>query len=361
MSAPRRPAVLVVDDDPALLRGVARTLRRVDCEVLTTESPSEALAIAVEHDPAVVISDERMPEMRGTELLQRLSEIAPLAERMMLTGEGAQAAVRAINQSGVQAFLEKPCPPDVLIDHVEAALARAIDRRESHRRLNVLTETNRRLIDRDLRARERIESFREELDAISESRQANERDILFNLAVAAEKKDRTTGDHLKRMQAYSRAIAVELGLPGSEVELIYFVAAMHDVGKLGIPDAILQKPGALTDDEWRVMRDHTRLGAQILGKGDTALLAASRTVALSHHERWDGKGYPLGLAGDEIPLHGRIVAVADAFDAITSERPYKPAVPWDEALAEIVRSAGSHFDPEVAEAFRRAYDDLPRA
>jgi hypothetical protein len=184
------------------------------------------------------------------------------------------------------------------------------------------------------------------------------RDTVVALSVAAEFRDRDTAAHILRMSHYCGVIARKLGLPEAEVELILLASPMHDVGKLGVPDAILQKPGKLTDDEFREMQRHTIYGERILSISDAEILRISREIAASHHEKWDGTGYPHGLQGPEIPLNGRIAAVADVFDALCSRRCYKEPMPFDQAVALLVEQRGRHFDPTIVDAFIAGIDDV---
>jgi putative two-component system response regulator len=177
-----------------------------------------------------------------------------------------------------------------------------------------------------------------------------QREVAERLGQAAEFRDDDTGQHTRRVGDLSARVAAALGLPPEEVELIRRAAPLHDVGKIGIPDAILLKPGRLTPEEYEVMKEHTRLGARLLSGGTSALMRTAEEIARAHHERWDGAGYPDGLAEWVIPLPARVVAVADFFDALTSDRPYRPAWSRDEALAHAARGAGAHFDPRVARA-----------
>ncbi|RLB58740.1 MAG: diguanylate cyclase [Deltaproteobacteria bacterium] len=182
-------------------------------------------------------------------------------------------------------------------------------------------------------------------------------DTILRLAQAAEYKDKDTAAHIRRMSHYSALLARQLGWPADEVELLLYASPMHDVGKIGIPDAILLKPGRLTAEEFKVIQGHTEIGARILAGSDSRLLQLSETVALTHHEKWDGSGYPRGLRGRDIPQAGRIVAVADVFDALSSRRVYKGALGLEEAYDIIRQDAGSHFDPECAEAFGQVLEE----
>jgi len=187
------------------------------------------------------------------------------------------------------------------------------------------------------------------MDELIETRLA----VVQRLGRAAEYKDNETGLHVIRMSHFSRLIALEAGLGEAWSDTLLNAAPMHDIGKIGIPDAVLQKPGKLDPDEWAVMQRHAEIGAEIIGEDDSDLLNMAREVAQNHHEKWDGSGYPQGLKGAAIPISARIVALADVFDALTSERPYKKAWPVEQATDLIREQSGKHFDPELVEAFFR--------
>lgn len=182
-----------------------------------------------------------------------------------------------------------------------------------------------------------------------------QREVLERLALAAEYRDDDTGEHAKRVGEYSAQIAANLGISAIEVEVIRVAAPLHDLGKIGISDLILLKPGRLTPEEFETIKEHALIGSRVLAGSTSPLLAAAETIARSHHEHWDGSGYPNGLSGDDIPIYGRIVAVADVYDALTSARPYKSAMSHEAALEEICRLSGSQFDPRVVEAFVAAF------
>ena len=183
-------------------------------------------------------------------------------------------------------------------------------------------------------------------------------DTIHRLILAAEYKDEDTGDHIVRMSRYAALIAQKLGLPDRDVQNILYAAPMHDVGKIGIPDSILMKPGKLTDEEFDTMKTHTTMGAKILANPRAKLLKIAEQIAISHHEKWNGKGYPQGLSGDEIPLFGRIVGLADVFDALTSKRPYKDPFPVEVAIDIIKKERGQHFDPDVVDVFLENIDEI---
>ena len=193
--------------------------------------------------------------------------------------------------------------------------------------------------------------------ALEKIRQAS-LETIYRLSLAAEYRDWDTGQHLLRMSHYTKALAAKMGLKSKYTEAILYASLMHDVGKIGIPDHILRKPGRLTPEEWEIMKKHTVIGAQILEKSETEFIKMAESIALTHHERWDGAGYPKGLKGEEISLAGRIVAVADVFEAVTSKRPYKEAFPVEKAFEIIKEGRGTHFDPRVVDAFFEIKDEI---
>jgi putative two-component system response regulator len=183
-------------------------------------------------------------------------------------------------------------------------------------------------------------------------------DTIHRLVLAAEYKDEDTGDHIVRMGRYSALIAEKLGLPAKEVQNIFYAAPMHDIGKIGIPDNILMKPGKLTDEEFGLMKTHSIIGANLLAYSKSKILQVAEQIALSHHEKWNGKGYPQGLAGENIPLVGRIIGLADVFDALTSKRPYKDPFPVEKAIDIIKKERGEHFDPHIVDVFLENIDEI---
>jgi len=197
-----------------------------------------------------------------------------------------------------------------------------------------------------------------ELKTVHQELQESYLDTIHRLVLAAEYKDEDTGDHIKRMSQYCALIAEKLGLPAKEVQNILYAAPMHDVGKIGIPDSILLKPGKLTDEECKIMKTHTVIGAKILANSKAEILKIAEQIAISHHEKWNGKGYPQGLSGDNIPLVGRIVGLADVFDALTSKRPYKSPYPVEVACDIIKKERGQHFDPDMVDIFLENIDEV---
>lgn len=330
--------VLVVDDEERNVGLMTRLLHHQGYpRVHGFTDPALALQKFGEVAPDLVVLDAHMPGMDGFQVLEgigRLREPGSYLPVLVLTADGsAETRLRALNL-GANDFLTKP------FDVVEAVY-----------RIRNLLQT--RLLHRQLQAE------RAELAArVRERTQALERAhavTLARLAQAGELRDDDTGEHTQRVGQVAAAVARHLGLPQETVELIREAAPLHDLGKIGIPDAILLKPGPLTPEEWTSMRSHTTMGARILAGGGSALMEAAEEIALCHHERWDGTGYPRGLAGEEIPLTARVVAAADFFDALTHTRPYREAWPVERVLQAVREQAGGHFDPRVAQALQDAW------
>jgi putative two-component system response regulator len=326
--------IVVVDDDAAMLRLLERILKRAGYgNVLCTSDPFEAIGACQEQRPDLVVLDLHMPTLDGFTLLERIrsyvDEDAYLPV-LVLTGDLSPWARQRALSSGAKDFLTKPFDtPEVLI-----RIHNLLETRSMHlqlRRQNALLEAA-------VQARTReIEEARIE--------------ILERLAKAAEYRDDGTRRHTERVGVYSARLARALGLPEAEVQLIRRAAPLHDLGKIGIPDHILLKPGELTPEEAAIMRTHTTIGAEILSGSRVPTLAMAAEIALCHHEHWDGTGYPRGLVGEEIPLPARIVAVADFYDALAHDRPYRRAWPTGQIITELCRQSGRQFDAQVVDAF----------
>jgi putative two-component system response regulator len=329
-----RARVVIVDDQEANVLLLERLLELSGFVnfVATTDS-KQAVALCAEEEPDIVLLDLQMPPPDGFEVMEQLAPWTRDHARvpiLVLTADATpETKLRAL-AAGASDFVSKP------FDATEVVL----------RIKNLLTT---RLLQRELRDHNALleERVGERTRDLEEARL----EILERLALAAEFRDDATGEHTQRVGLASGLVASELGLPSDTVELIRRAAPLHDVGKVGVSDAILLKPGKLTPVEFEAMKLHTTIGGEILGGSRSRLLQVAEEIALTHHERWDGSGYPSGLGGESIPITGRIVAVVDVFDALTHERPYKRAWPVERALAEIRTSSGEHFDPRVVEAF----------
>jgi ribonuclease P protein subunit RPR2 len=339
--------LLIVDDDPGLRALFRTTFEVVDVEVAEAASGEEALESIRRSRPDAIVLDVRMPGMGGLELCRLIKGDPALAgiAVVLLSGSDDEGALRA-DDVGADAYVRKPFSPLELLDLVGGLTgglgpvppARAGSAREPRDEGQLL------LYARDLRHLLEIERGQRLLleNAYAETVTA--------LASALESKDTGTRAHSQRVQRYALELAGDVSPELVEDPSVEYGFLLHDVGKIGIPDRILQKPGPLSEGEARLMKTHTLLGEQMLG-GVAFLQGEGLRVVRSHHERWDGDGYPDGLAETDIPLAARVFAVADALDAMTSDRPYRPALGWGTAGREIVREAGRQFDPAVVQAF----------
>ncbi|HVF40470.1 MAG TPA: HD domain-containing phosphohydrolase [Gemmatimonadaceae bacterium] len=322
--------VIVVDDEPANIAILRRLLARTGVEkVFCTTDPREAAKLCVDHPPDMVLLDFAMPHLDGIELLGQLKSACGADAQVpmiMLSGDmSVEIRQRALHAGAVD-FLTKP------FDNMEVELR----------------------IRNHLEVRSLYVNLEDLVQARTQQLEHTYQEMLVRLAQAAEFRDDETGQHTRRVGEYSARIAVELGLSANQVDLIRLAAPLHDVGKIAIPDAILLSAGRLSPEETAVMRTHTSIGARLLCDGRTELCCMAERIALTHHERWDGAGYPEGLAGEAIPIEGRIVALADFFDAVSRDRRYRPAWPMAKVMEEIAAESGKHFDPDVVGAFMRA-------
>ncbi|MGI9626165.1 MAG: HD-GYP domain-containing protein [Longimicrobiales bacterium] len=323
-----------MDDDDAVTDPLERIIRRAGYSNVRIHKDGET-AVQAYHSakPDLLLLDVHMPSRSGLEILQELNEAVPSEERIpivMLTGDHDPAVQEQALACGAKDFIVKP------FESIPVLL----------RLRNLLQGLQ---VERELRHQK--ESLEERVTERTRALAEAQVEILRRLALAAEYRDDVTGHHAERVGVLSALIADAMGLDGETIRLIRRAAPLHDVGKIGIPDAILMKPGPLSTAEFEVMKTHTTIGGRILSGSRFEVLQVARTIALNHHERWDGNGYNPGAGGDEIPLVGRIVAVADVFDSLCHERPYKPARPAKEAIDVITRSSGSAFDPQVVDAF----------
>jgi response regulator RpfG family c-di-GMP phosphodiesterase len=337
--------ILLVDDEPALRELLRATLESAEITVDEADSVAEAEAQVRRRRPSLIILDLRMPGVGGTELCRRLkaSERTHEIPIVLLTGAD-EAEARAAQAAGASALVRKPFSPLELLAVVEGVLGRApVPVKPRRTRAN---EQELLLYARDLR--HMLELERAQRSAL----QASYLETVTSLAIALDTKDTGTRAHSERVRRYAAAL-LEVVVPGSQAADPSFEYGflLHDIGKIGIPDGILLKPGPLTRSERRRMQTHTVIGEQMLS-GVAVLQGEGLNVVRSHHERWDGRGYPDGLGGDEIPLGARVFAVADALDAMTSHRPYRRALGWRAARLEIIDQAGKQFDPDVVAAFR---------
>ena len=336
----RKARILVVDDNHTnvvLLQKLLQAVGYEHVEGVTDPRLVKDMYSAAPHD--LVLLDIRMPHLDGYQVMAQLKEIADgdFPPVMVLTAQTDQETKLKALDAGAQDFLHKP------FDRVEA-LTRIRNMIEVHLLHKQVRGQNDILEQRVIERTSQLEDTRLE--------------VVRRLSVAAEYKDNETGLHVARMSKVAKVLALAAGMSKEDAELLHISAPMHDIGKIGISDAILLKPGKLTDDEREVMKNHSMIGAQILGEHEWPLMQMARTVALTHHEKWDGTGYPRGLKGEDIPLVGRICALADVFDALTSDRPYKEGWSIEEATKFITDQSGQHFDPELVEKFMENLDEI---
>ena len=323
--------VLIVDDVPDNISILNAALMH-DYNVKVATSGKKAIDIASASPVDIILMDVMMPEMDGFETCSRLRE-NPVTRRIPVIFVTALHEVsdeaRGFACGGVD-YITKPISASIVKARVKTHLA--------------LYDQNRALEDK----------VRDRTAEVTESRL----EIIRHLGRAAEYRDNETGRHVIRMSQYSQFIALAYGLPEDEAELVLNSAPMHDLGKIGIPDHILLKPGKLDKDEMDIIKSHCDIGHNIITPHKSILLTTAATIALTHHEKWDGSGYPRGLSGHDIPLVGRIAAIADVFDALTSKRPYKKAWTVQDAKAEICRESGAHFDPDLVQVFSRCLPEI---
>lgn len=333
--------IVIVDDNEINLVLFSELAQGLEpgLDVKMFADPTAALAHCTDTMPDLLLVDYMMPGMDGHELIQALRALPSSREVpiVMVTAADERRVRQRALELGATDFLAKPIDPN----EVKARLRNLLDLRRSHQKL-----------------KDRNKWLAEEVKKATSTILAREQELILRLAKAAEYRDPETGGHIQRMAHYSKLIAETLGQDEETCELMLQAAPMHDIGKLGIPDGILLKPGRLDEDEFAVMKQHPDMGYAILQGSQSRVIEMAAEIALSHHEKWDGSGYPKGLSGAAIPLSGRIVAVADVFDALTSVRPYKRAWSLDQARDFLASNAGSHFDPSCVEAFLSRWDDV---
>jgi len=334
--------ILLVDDNRTNLMFLGKLVEKAGYQHIAYDSPERLVADlpAIEFDIAVI--DYVMPGFNGVELLRRIGTVDRHRQKpvIFVTADTDTETRMAALDAGAIDFLTKPVSP--------------LEFQARLRNIAALTEARNRLADKANWLRMEVARAVEEL-------RAREEEVIERLSIAAAYKDKGTGWHMKRVAAYSEAIARAAGLDEDYCHDIRLASLMHDIGKVAIPDAVLLKAGPLSDEELDEVRRHTTVGGDILRDAKSALLKMAADIATGHHERWDGTGYPVGLFGDDIPLPARIVAIADTFDALATERPYKKAWRIEDAVAHIRMKAGLYFDPVCVAAFERALPTILEA
>lgn len=315
--------LLLVDDDPDVLATLTRSFRK-GYKTLSATGGEEGIAFLNEHPVDLIICDQRMPNISGDQVLSHALQVQPEAIRILLTGYAdVESLLTCVNEAHIYKYVTKPWDPDEL-------------------NLTVVRALESLVLKRDL------DTARNQLEAAY-------KDAVVMLCLAAEGKDQDTASHLYRVQHYTEALAIAMGVDAEEAAHMGLMSMLHDIGKLATPDAVLKKPDKLNDDEWVIMREHPLAGVRILG--NNPFYETAREISAGHHENYDGTGYPHGLSGDNIPLSARIVKLADVFDALTTQRPYKKPWTMETAITHIESHAGIMFDPAIVVELKKLFID----
>ena len=333
---------MIVDDEATSVRLLKKILNDAGyMNLYTVRDPDKVQSIYQSIQPDLLVLDLHMPHMEGFKIMDQLRTLGQddYLPILVISQERNRVIQFSALEAGAKDFLVKP------YDSIEVLLRirNFLEVRMLHKQIR---EQNKLL---EQRVRERTEELYQ-----------TQIDVIQRLSRAVEYRDSETGTHTMRMAQYCYSMSLALEMTPEECELISTASALHDVGKIGIPDRILQKPGKLTPEEWEIMKTHTTIGSELLAGSNSKFLKLGQEIALTHHEKWDGSGYPRGLKKDKIPLAGRICGLCDVFDALTSKRPYKEPWPVDEALKEIKAQAGRHFDPELVEEFFKIMPQIRR-
>ena len=336
--------ILVVDDDEASRRLLAKVLHRNDYRCITASGLSDAKERLREERFSLVLSDMDMPGGSGLDLMMSIASDHPDVATVLVSGIDDPKVARTAVDMGAYGYVTKPFDNNQILIAVASALRRRSAEKENRDHRARLEQMIKQRTDEMVGYIGRLERAEQEMKTL-------QRETIQRLSLAAEFRDDDTPRHVQRVSRYCSLIAERSGETSERCELIGIAGAMHDVGKIGIPDVILMKPGPLTDEEWDTMKRHCEIGHRLLSGTNSEVLNTAATVALTHHERIDGSGYPQGLRGEEIPIEGRITAIADVFDALTSHRVYSRAVSANTAMTMMKAGRGTHFDPMLLDVF----------
>ncbi|MBW3594351.1 MAG: response regulator [Actinobacteria bacterium] len=342
--------LLIVDDEEPVRRALERILERKGYDCTSVEGVDTAREALTNDTFALVLSDVNMPGESGIDLVKTIVADYPDTATVMCTGLDDSELARTAIEIGAYGYIVKPFEPNEIVIAVMNALRR--------RELEIENRQHREHLEDMVKARtSELWTAISDLERTQKELRLSREETIERLSVAAEFKDLETATHIRRMSLYCALLAERLGEDASRCEQIRLASQMHDVGKIGVPDQILSKPGPLTPDEWKIMKQHSAIGHRILSNSGSELLNLAAVIALTHHERMDGTGYPQGLVEDDIPFEGKVSAVADVFDALTTNRVYRRAFPLGEALEIMRQGKGDHFDPKILDCF---FDSMDR-
>ncbi len=345
--------ILVVDDEEPIRRILGYLLQSHGYSATLASDAREARQWLEKQPFALVLCDVNMPGESGMDFVQHILSEYPATAAIMVTGLDSPVLANAALDMGAFGYVIKPFETNEVMINVANALRR--------RRLEIENRSHRDNLEEIVRTR--TMALQQALDWLERSEKElrlSREETIQRLAIAAEFRDSSTAQHIQRMSHYCELLARQCGIPPDRCDLIRTASPMHDIGKIGTPDHVLLKPGKFTPEEFNVIAQHAEIGYRILSGSDAELLKVAAVIAWTHHERWDGSGYPRGLKGEAIPLEGRIAAIADAFDALTTERVYKPAFALDHAVELMLKHRAEHFDPELLDIFMTSMDDIKR-
>ncbi|HQY57689.1 MAG: response regulator [Nitrospira sp.] len=345
--------ILIVDDEEPIRRLLGYLLEPHGYKVALAGEAREARQRMETGDYALVLCDVNMPGESGMDLIRHILTQYPTTAVIMITGLDSPVLANAALDMGAFGYVIKPFEANEVLINVANALRR--------RRLEIENAMHRENLEEVVRTRTiALQQALEWLERSEKELRLSREETIQRLAIAAEYRDSSTAQHIQRMSQYCELLARRYGLSPDRCDLIRTASPMHDIGKIGTPDHVLLKPGKFTPEEFKVITQHTEIGYRILAGSDSELLKIAALIAWTHHERFDGTGYPRGLKGDTIPLEGRITAIADNFDALTTQRVYKPAYDFDHAKELMLNERGTHFDPELLDIFFDSMDEITR-
>lgn len=345
--------ILVVDDEEPIRRLLGYLLQTHGYPVALAADAREARRQLEERTFALILCDVNMPGESGMDLVQHVLTEYPYTAAIMVTGLDSPVLANAALDMGAFGYVIKPFEANEVLINVANAFRR--------RRLEIENRAHRQNLEDIVRTRTMaLQQALEWLERSEKELRLSREETIQRLAIAAEFRDSSTAKHIQRMSHYCELLARKIGLSADRCDLIRTASPMHDIGKIGTPDHVLLKPGKFTPEEFNVIAQHAEIGYRILSGSDAELLKVAAVIAWTHHERWDGSGYPRGLKGEGIPIEGRIAAIADAFDALTTERVYKPAFELDHAVDLMLKHRGEHYDPDLLDVFLSSMEDVKK-